>query len=33
VDQVADVDPRTFFAEHGWLVVRSAVSPSRVAEL
>jgi hypothetical protein len=30
---VADVDPRAFFAEHGWLVVRGAVSPSRVAEL
>ena len=30
---MAEVDPQTFFAEHGWLVVRGAVSPSRVAEL
>lgn len=26
-------DPRAFFAEHGWLVVRAAVPPSRVREL
>jgi ectoine hydroxylase-related dioxygenase (phytanoyl-CoA dioxygenase family) len=30
---VLDVDPHAFFAEHGWLVVRGAVPPSRVAEL
>ena len=30
---VTDVDPHAFFAEHGWLVVRGVVSPSRVAEL
>ena len=28
-----DPDPRAFFAEHGWLVVRGAVSPERVREL
>ena len=28
-----DDDPRAFFAEHGWLVVRGAVPPSRVREL
>ena len=30
---MSEVDSRAFFAEHGWLVVRGAVSPSRVAEL
>ena len=30
---MSEVDSRAFFAEHGWLMVRGAVSPSRVAEL
>jgi ectoine hydroxylase-related dioxygenase (phytanoyl-CoA dioxygenase family) len=30
---VAPVDERAFFAAHGWLVIRSAVSGARVAEL
>lgn len=28
-----DADQRAFFAEHGWLIVRAAVSPGRVQEL
>ena len=28
--RMAHDDPRAFFAEHGWLVVRAAVPPSRV---
>jgi ectoine hydroxylase-related dioxygenase (phytanoyl-CoA dioxygenase family) len=28
-----DADQRAFFAEHGWLVVRAAISPPRAAEL
>ncbi|HEX7840058.1 MAG TPA: phytanoyl-CoA dioxygenase family protein, partial [Kofleriaceae bacterium] len=28
-----DAEQRAFFAEHGWLVVRAAVSPERVREL
>jgi phytanoyl-CoA hydroxylase len=28
-----DIDQRAFFAAHGWVVVRGAVSPDRVAEL
>ena len=31
--RMAHDDPRAFFAEHGWLVVRAAVPPSRVREL